>query len=82
MQEISVSFDEDFLMDLVEFRKSLILNPTNDDSYIISNESFRDEPQILDDDTILYFDRLLFHPLQFNISFSRTRLTRKSTDPR
>jgi hypothetical protein len=82
LQEISISFDEDLLMEAADFRLSLYPHKQNPENYLISHEPFGDGPRIFEDDTILYFDRLLFHPLQFNVSFSRTRLNRKSSNTR
>ena len=76
LQELSLEVDEEFLNNLLDFGKSFH-TLTEEEASLIPKQTAVAKQKSLDEEEILYFDRLLLHPIQVNISFTKTISSKK-----
>ena len=74
LQELSIVLDEEFLQKLIEFNDFPSLYDTKKPSLIPMGLSVSVPFKSFDEDSLLYFDRFLLHPVQFNVSFTKTQM--------
>jgi hypothetical protein len=72
LQELSIALDENFLNEMLNFVKAISPYKPMAPSLIPTQSSVA-VPKPVDDEDIMYFDRLLLHPIQFNISFAKSQ---------
>ena len=81
LQELSIDIDEDFLNALIDFSKfddspfsTTVEADTNADKMYDSRGQIAISTN-QDDDKNIFFEKFFLHPMQFNVSFSRTAST-------
>ncbi|KAJ3291062.1 hypothetical protein HK104_006345 [Borealophlyctis nickersoniae] len=72
LQELSIDMDENFLYALIEFTKFDVPGWNDAQDKLCDTSMAIPEPQLMEDDTRMYFEKFLLQPVQFNISFVRT----------
>ena len=89
LQELSLVMDEDYLYELIDFARfsSPAIPPVEYDllrrhfdcvRVLVPADSIMTSPRLLEEEDVIYFDRFLLHPVQINITFTKTQVTSKS----